>query len=361
LIGAELLRKLSFGHAEERLRAAERLLARPDLAANLERTDKDYVASCRRAEQAAQARARRGKAVLGALLALLGSGGVAWWQHEYLQDRLNWFATVRPYMRVQIQPYVLKAEAERVLKPGDAFRECAKDCPEMIVVPDGEFTMGSPDKENTRDDSQRPQHRVIFAKPFAVSKFEVTFEQWDACVAIHRCDPIVSDGGFGRGTRPVINVSWDDAQRYVTWFSLMTGKPYRLLSEAEWEYAARAGTMTHYSFGDDTAALGDYAWYDENSGKQTHPVGEKKPNAFGLHDIYGNVDEWVEDPWHDNYQGASMDGSPWVKDGAASWYVVCGGAWLNSAQFLRACNRFWLPTDGRYDYVGFRLARTLKP
>ena len=175
------------------------------------------------------------------------------------------------------------------------------------------------------------------------------------------CDPIVSDGGFGRGTRPVVNVSWDDAQRYVTWFRLMTGKPYRLLSEAEWEYAARAGTMTRYSFGDDTAALGDYAWYSENSGKQTHPVGEKKPNAFGLHDTYGNVDEWVEDPWHENYQGASMDGSPWVKDGAASWYVVRGGAWLNSAKFLCARNRFWLPTDGRYDYVGFRLARTLKP
>jgi len=344
------------GHAEERLRAAERLLARPDLAANLERTDKDYVASCRRVEQAAQARARRGRAVLGALLALLGSGGVAWWQHEYLQDRLNWFATVRPYMLAQIQPYVLKAEAERALKPGDAFRECAKDCPEMIVVPDGEFTMGSPD-----NDSQRPPHRVIFAKPFAVSKFEVTFKQWDACVAVHMCDPIVSDGGFGRGTRPVVNVSWDDAQRYVTWFRLMTGKPYRLLSEAEWEYAARAGTMTRYSFGDDTAALGDYAWYSENSGKQTHPVGEKKPNAFGLHDTYGNVDEWVEDPWHENYQGASMDGSPWVKDGAASWYVVRGGAWLNSAKFLCARNRFWLPTDGRYDYVGFRLARTLKP
>ena len=344
------------GHAEERLRAAERLLARPDLAANLERTDKDYVASCRRVEQAAQARARRGRAVLGALLALLGSGGVAWWQHEYLQDRLNWFATVRPYMLAQIQPYVLKAEAERALKPGDAFRECAKDCPEMIVVPDGEFTMGSPDNDN-----QRPPHRVIFAKPFAVSKFEVTFEQWDACVAVHMCDPIVSDGGFGRGTRPVVNVSWDDAQRYVTWFRLMTGKPYRLLSEAEWEYAARAGTMTRYSFGDDIAALGDYAWYSENSGKQTHPVGEKKPNAFGLHDTYGNVDEWVEDPWHENYQGASMDGSPWVKDGAASWYVVRGGAWLNSAKFLCARNRFWLPTDGRYDYVGFRLARTLKP
>jgi formylglycine-generating enzyme required for sulfatase activity len=113
------------------------------------------VASCRRAEQAAQARARHGKTVLGVLLALLGSGSVAWWQHEYLQDRLNWFMTVRPYMLAQIQPYLLKAEAERAFKPGDAFRECAKDCPEMIVVPHGEFTMGSPDKENARDDNQR--------------------------------------------------------------------------------------------------------------------------------------------------------------------------------------------------------------
>jgi formylglycine-generating enzyme required for sulfatase activity len=349
------------GHAEERLRAAERVLARPDLAANLDPTGKDYVASCRRAEQAAQARARRGKAVLGALAVLLVSGGVGWWKHEYLQDRLNWFTTVRPYMLEQIQPYVLKAAAERALKPGDSFMECAKDCPEMIVVPDGEFTMGSADEENSRNDNQRPQHRVIFAKPFAVSKFEVTFGQWDACVAVHECDPVVSDGGFGRGTLPVINVSWNDAQRYVTWFRRMTGKPYRLLSEAEWEYAARAGTMTPRSFGDDAAALGQYAWYSENSGKQTHPVGEKKPNAFGLHDMLGNVDEWVEDPWHDNYQGASTDGLPWVKDGAASWHVVRGGAWLNSARFLRASNRFWLPTEGRYDYLGFRLARTLNP
>jgi formylglycine-generating enzyme required for sulfatase activity len=343
------------GHAEERLRAAERLLARPDLAADLGLTEKDYVASCRRAEQAAQARARRGKAVLGALVTLLALGGVGWGKREYLQDRIYWFTTLRPYMLAQIQPYVLKAEAEQALKPGGSFRECAKDCPEMIVVPDGEFIMGSPDEENIEE---RPQHRVIFAKPFAVSKFEVTFEQWGACVAVRQCDP-VSDGGFGRGIRPVINVSWDDAQRYVAWFRRMTGKPYRLLSEAEWEYAARAGTMTSYSFGDDKTALRQYAWYNDNSDKQTHPVGEKKPNAFGLHDMHGNIAEWVEDPWHEDYRGAPIDGLPWVKDGAASLRVVRGGAWLNSSQFLRAFHRVSLGTDGRYDSAGFRLARTL--
>src|SRR5947207_947372 len=161
----------------------------------------------------------------------------------------------RPYMLADVQPYVLTAEREGALNRGDSFRECGKDCHEMIVVPGGEFLMGSLEK-----DDQQPQHMVIFAKPFAVSKFEVTFEQWDACVNFGDCvQP--SDGGFGKGTRPVINVTWADAQQYAAWFSRMTGRPYRLLSEAEWEYAARAKTTTIYAFGDNEAVLDQYAWY----------------------------------------------------------------------------------------------------
>jgi formylglycine-generating enzyme required for sulfatase activity len=143
--------------------------------------------------------------------------------------------TMRPYAVANVDPYVLKPEAERALKPGASFRECAKDCPEMVVVPTGEFMMGSPANEKGRYDNEGPQHKVTIARPFAVSRFDVTFADWDACVSVRGC-PRVGDSAFGRGTRPVINVSWDDAQRYVAWFSKMTGRPYRLLAEAEWEY-----------------------------------------------------------------------------------------------------------------------------
>jgi formylglycine-generating enzyme required for sulfatase activity len=335
-------------HAGTRLRAAERLQKRPDLAADLEPTDKDYIVCC-------QARTLRMWVAGGAAAVLLGLIGLGVWQQDYLKNLKKWFLVERPYMLAQVQPYVLTAERERVLNPGDSFRECSKDCPEMIVVPGGEFLMGSLEKED-----QQPQHMVIFAKPFAVSKFEVTFEQWDACVKFGDCvQP--SDGGFGKGSRPVINLTWADAQQYAAWFSRMTGRRYRLLSEAEWEYAARAKTTTNYAFGDDEALLDQYAWYAANAGNQPHPVGEKTFNAFGLGDMHGNVDEWVEDSWHENYKGAPKDGSPWVSGGAASWRVVRGGSWINFSRFLHVSNRIWLPADGRYDYVGFRLARTLNP
>jgi formylglycine-generating enzyme required for sulfatase activity len=134
---------------------------------------------------------------------------------------------------------------EQALKPGDSFRECAKGCPEMVVVPAGSFAMGSPATEKGRYTNEGPQHEVTIAKQFAISKFEVTWDDWDACVRYGDC-PQVDDSGFGRGTRPVINVSWDDAQQYAAWFSMMTDRPYRLLTEAEWEYAARAGSTTAY-------------------------------------------------------------------------------------------------------------------
>jgi hypothetical protein len=213
---------------------------------------------------------------------------VGWRNQNYLQDRINWFTVMQPYMLTHVRPHVLTAEMERALKPGDPITECDKGCPEMIVIQAGEFTMGSPKTEHYRTDEEGPRHTVVIAKPFAVSKFEVTFEQWDVCVAVRGCRH-VSDGGDGRGTQPVVNVSWDDAQQYVAWFSKMTGKSYRLLSEAEWEYAARAGSETTYSWGNDIGGgnANCHGCGSHWDGKPA-PVGSFSANAFGLYDMHGN-------------------------------------------------------------------------
>ena len=339
-------------HAEERLRAAERLLARPDLAADLEPTDKDYVVSCQRAEQAARSRTRRVQALVGALVALLALGGVGWWKQDFIRERYVW--------RVAMGPSVLTVDQEKAkaANAGTDFKECATGCPTMVVLPAGKFTMGSPDSEKDRSDSEGPQHEVMIAKPFAVGRTEVTFAEWDACAVAGGC-PKASDSTWGRGDRPVINVSWDDAKQYADWLSKMTGKKYRLLTEAEWEYAARAGRQTRFSFGDDEAQLEQHAWYNRNSEKKTQPVGKKVANAFGLHDMHGNVYEWVEDSWHDSYRGAPTDGSAWTKDGNESQRVVRGGSWGNSPRVLRAAYRSSDSPDIRDNDRGFRLARTL--
>lgn len=203
---------------------------------------------------------------------------------------------------------------------------------------------------------------MVIDKPFAVSKFEVTFDQWDACVAHGGCRLAASDADMGRGARPLINVSWEDFQQYVTWLSGLTGKPYRMLSEAEWEYAARAGASTLYSFGDAETKLGDYAWYANNAGLRTHPVGEKKPNAFGLYDVHGNVWEWVQDCDHDSYEGAPTDGTAWTAD-ACEARVLRGGSWLSLANELDSAHRYGEATDYRVQgyILGFRIARTLTP
>ena len=180
---------------------------------------------------------------------------------------------------------------ERALKPGDTFKECA-DCPEMIVAPAGTFLMGSPAGEGF--DDERPQHKVTIAQPFAIAKYEATFAEWDACAARGGCRTDVSDMGWGRGQRPVINVSWDDAQAYVKWFSGVTGRTYRLLSEAEYEYAARAGSQTKYAWGDEIELHGKPMANCSGCGsqwdnKQTAPVGSFPANVFELYDMVGNV------------------------------------------------------------------------
>jgi len=265
--------------------------------------------------------------------------------------------------RIAMDPTVLTVEQEKALasKPGSDFKECANGCPEMIVIPAGKFIMGSPENELDRNASEGPPHEVTIAKPFALSKFEVTFEEWDACVAAAAC-PRVPDR-WGRERMPVINVSWVDIKQYVSWLSHLTGKEYRLPTEAEWEYAARAGVNTRYSWGDD---LGMGNANCDGCGsqwdlQQTAPVGSFKPNRAGLYDMHGNVWEWVEDSWHENYDVAPTDGSAWVRGGDPSFRVVRGGSWRNESELVRAAVRFRRNANVRFDTLGFRVARTILP
>ncbi len=263
--------------------------------------------------------------------------------------------------RMAMDPAVLTVEQERAkaAKPGSDFKECANGCPVMIVVPAGKFIMGSPENESDLDASERPQHEVTITKPFAVSKFEVTFEEWDACVAAAACRR--APDSWGRGEMPVINVSWGDAKQYVGWLSQLTGKEYRLLTEAEWEYAARGSTMTRYSWGDDPRkgnanCDGCGSQWDL---QQTAPVGSFKPNGFGLYDMHGNVWEWVEDSWHASYYGAPTDGSAWLQGGDPSYRVVRGGSWRNETHDVRAAARRGRNINVQFDTLGFRVVRTL--
>jgi formylglycine-generating enzyme required for sulfatase activity len=315
--------------------------------------------SCQR-ERRTRSRARRVQALVYVLL--IGSivGLIGWINQSYLREQLSWYTTVRPYMLGQVRPYVLTAATERALKPGDSFRECAKECPEMVVLSAGEFMMGSAADEKDRYDNEGPQHRVTIARPFAVSKFEVAFEQWDACAAFGPCvHP--SDSKMGRGRQPVINVTWDQAQQYVAWLSKMTGRSYRLLSEAEWEYAARAGTTTVFSWGDE---LGENnancsGCGSEWDSRRTAPVGSFAPNKFGLYDMQGNVWEWVEDCLQPSYEGAPNDGSVWITEGDCNIRIIRGGSWGGYPVGLRSALRFWFSVDDHSYDVGFRVARTL--
>ena len=215
-------------HQTDRLAAAERLSFRPDLAAKLEPTDHDYIAACREAETAA----KRGKRLLqiatyalGALVILVLSAVI---EQAHIIGGYRYLRFTLPYAYAQGRP--LKAATEQALKPGDSLNECVQDCPEMLVVPAGSFLMGSPATEKGRNASETPQHLVRIAKPLAVSKLEVTFADWDACVTGGGCDDYEPAAEWGRDDpdyrrMPVFNVSWDDAQQYVAWLSVVTGKP----------------------------------------------------------------------------------------------------------------------------------------
>jgi formylglycine-generating enzyme required for sulfatase activity len=321
--------------------------------------DRAFIDQSTRRESEARARARHLQALVYVLLVGIIAGLVGWINQSGLKEQWNWYMTVRPYMLAQVGPYVLSPDAERALKPGDSFKECAKDCPEMIVIPAGAFTMGLPAYENDQG-NESPQHKVTIAKPLAVSKFGVTFAQWDLCVSLGGC-PQVGDSGFGRGTRPVINLSWNDAQRYVAWLSQITGKRYLLLSEAEWEYAARAGTQTAFFWGaeigiDNANCIGCGSRWDN---RETSPVGSFPPNAFGLFDMAGNVWQWVQDCYHRNYDAAPADGAAWDSGGNCERRVVRGGSWNSEPNYLRSASRGGDFISSRNSNTGFRVRRML--
>jgi formylglycine-generating enzyme required for sulfatase activity len=254
----------------------------------------------------------------------------------------------------------------------------------MVELPPGRFIMGAPEGEepaarNPRrpewtERAERPQVEVGIASPLAVGKYEVTFAEWDHCVDAGGCTHIPDDAGWGRGTRPVIHINMGDAEEYIRWLRQLTGQPYRLPSEAEWEYAARGGTTTARYWGDEVGRgmavckrCGS-RWDD----RSTAPVGSFPPNPFGLHDMLGNVAEWVADCWNKDHEGARTDGaariedSPWWKDGSCERPMYRGGAWGYFTWTVRAARRdFWFPRpipppwSDRGDSRGFRVVRGL--
>ena len=278
---------------------------------------------------------------------------------------------------------------------GTRFRDCA-ECPELVVVPAGSFRMGSPESEAGRYDTEGPVHRVEIGRPFAVGVYEVTRGEYSRFVSAtghssgNSC--ATYEGGkwewrSGRHWRspgfrqtdahPVVCVNWDDAKAYVRWLSEKTEKAYRLLSESEWEYMARGGKKTARYWGKSVSKqcrhangagleakehYSDWTWTVScNDGHvHTSPVGSYKENNYGLHDVLGNVWEWVEDCWNEDYRGAPADGSAW-ESGDCSQRVLRGGSWDYDPRNLRSANRYWIDSGYRYFYLGFRVARTLTP
>jgi tetratricopeptide (TPR) repeat protein/formylglycine-generating enzyme required for sulfatase activity len=264
------------------------------------------------------------------------------------------------------------ASERRCLKPGSGqfFKDC-ENCPEMVVVPGGSFTMGSPPDESERESEREPQVPVSIATPFAAGKFAVTFDEWDVCVAGGGCNGYrPDDRGWGRGKQPAININWEDAKAYAAWLSRKTGKNYRLLSDAEREYVARAGTTTPFWWGSSiTPAQANYngsaAPYKGGGSKgeyrqRTVPVDSFEPNPWGLHNVHGNVWEWTEDCWNESNFGNPGNGSARTT-GDCSRRAVRGGCWDYSPRYLRSASRCWLPSGVRGRFYGFRLARTLHP
>ncbi|QDZ28048.1 formylglycine-generating enzyme family protein [Noviherbaspirillum sp. UKPF54] len=255
----------------------------------------------------------------------------------------------------QAQPEAPAAAPEKPKAPVagvSAAKDCAT-CPDLVVLPAGAFTMGS----NSSDPSEKPAHRVTLGKPFAIGKYEVTVDQWNACVTAGACPQVGGDAGRP-GNTPVRDVSWDDAQQYLKWLGKQTGKAYRLPTEAEWEYAARGGTTSKFWWGEqmrkgmaNCKGCGE-PWQQDGPA----PVGSFAANPFGLHDVNGSVWEWVSDCWHNTYKGAPADGSSW-EEANCRVRVIRGGSWREDASYMLSTTRFKYDASVRHSQNGFRVAR----
>ncbi len=306
---------------------------------------------------------------------------------------VDWIDDVLPKQPRQAEPPPRQAkESQCTLAAGQSFRDC-EGCREMVVVPAGRFLMGSPASESGRDDDEGPRHLVTIANPFAVGKYEVTRtefgrfaratgQQMNGCfywdgkqVSLDIAGNWENPGFPQRANEPALCVSWEDAQAYVRWLSQQSGKTYRLLSEAQWEYAARAGSDEARFWGSGTDRACQFANVYDATGKAKHnfryenfgcddgyavtaPVGSFKPNAFGLYDMLGNVSEWVEVCWNDSYASAPADGRVWAT-GDCSRRVGRGGSWSYEPAAVRSANRGGFGPSGRSNSQGFRVARTL--
>jgi formylglycine-generating enzyme required for sulfatase activity len=293
------------------------------------------------------------------------------------------------------------ATAPVPLKPRPVFRDCSV-CPEMVSLPAGEFVMGSPEDDDLRMQVEGPPRRVAIARPFAIGRFEVTVDQFAAFVTetgttvnkpFNECrvtigfdlDPPYLTGSpeasFRRpgfevtGAHPAGCISWYDAQAYLAWLRRKTGRAYRLPTEVEWEYAARAGTTTRYSFGSDERLLCDHARFADLASRYARgdgcrsevrtdgpiEVGRLKPNAWGIFDVHGNVSEWVEDCWTSNWSEIPTDGSAFARPANCEMGVIRGGSWLASSRWVRTAVRIAKRTSTQFQYIGFRVALTLDP
>lgn len=256
-------------------------------------------------------------------------------------------SSLNPEITVEKPPEIAEIFAET----GEIFTETVEKPPEtytnsigmeFVQVPAGEFVMGSFEDEEDKSNYENPIHKVTIEKPYYLGKYEVTQKQWRKVMGDN-------PSNFQGNTLPVEQVSWYDAQEFIKKLNRIedTDK-YRLPSEAEWEYACRAGNSTKYSFGDDESQLYAYAWYNRNSVLKTHPVGQKKPNAWGLYDMHGNVWEWVA--WHDDYPDADSSGNEWEQE-SESFRTGRGGGWSSNAKLCQSTICY----DFNPDYCGYNL------
>jgi formylglycine-generating enzyme required for sulfatase activity/uncharacterized membrane protein len=282
----------------------------------------------------------------------------------------NDIGNLAAYLSTQKPDYSDKQTQTGVVA-GKSFRDCSA-CPEMVPLKPGRFVMGSPDGEAGRFGNET-QHVVDIAKPFAIGRYDVTFDEWDACVADGGCAAYhPSDEGWGRAKRPVIDVSWNDAQSFLDWLTRKTGAHYRLPSEAEWEYAARGGTTTARWWGNEIDRK-DAKYGPDECVQQTHcggvvsgpgnwlntaPVGSYSANPYGLFDVLGNVWQWTADCWHPDYQGAPTDGQVWNEPAdRCKRHVVRGASWTDIPSFVRSATRAAVPPTARAGHVGLRVVR----